>query len=70
MTVEGLDTGEELAVVANGDEDLVVGSDGGVEDAEGTGGELVLFKLGNLVLSVGEVSGVRRIAHRGRRERT
>jgi hypothetical protein len=51
MAVEGLDTGKKLAVVANGNEDLVVGSDGGVEDAEGTGGELVLFKLSDFVLS-------------------
>jgi hypothetical protein len=52
VAIEGLDAGEELAVVADGDEDLVVGSDSGVEDAEGTGGELMLFKLSNLVLSV------------------
>lgn len=56
MAVEGLDAGEELAVVADGDEDLVVGADGGVEDAQGPGGELMLFELRDLVLPIPEKS--------------
>lgn len=52
MSVKGLDTCEELPVVADGDEDLHVGTHGGLEDAQGAGSELVLFKLRQLVLTV------------------
>lgn len=52
MSVKGLDTCEELPVVADGDEDLHVGAHGGLEDAQGAGSELVLFKLRQLVLTV------------------
>lgn len=51
MSVESLDTCQQLAVGANGDEHLRVRSDGSLEDGEGTGRELVLFELGNLVLA-------------------
>lgn len=50
VAVEGLDTGQELAVVADGDEDLGVGTDGGLEDGEGSRAELVLLELGDFVL--------------------
>ena len=39
MAVEGLDTAEELVVVADVNEDLGVGLHGGIEDGEGAGGE-------------------------------
>lgn len=52
MSVKGLDACEELPVVADGDEDLHVGTHGGLEDAQGAGRELVLFKLRQLVLTV------------------
>lgn len=51
MTVESLDTGEDLAVVSAGNEDLCARSDGCLEDGEGSGGELVLFDLSNFVLA-------------------
>lgn len=52
MSVKGLDTRQELAVVADRDEHLDVRAHGGLEDGEGAGGELVLLELSNLVLSV------------------
>lgn len=52
MPVECLDTSQQLAVRANGDEHLRVRSDGSLEDGEGAGRELVLFELGNLVLAI------------------
>lgn len=51
MTVECLDTGEDLSVVSAGDQDLCARADGGLEDGEGSGGELVLFNLRNFVLA-------------------
>lgn len=51
MPVESLDTCQQLAVRANGDEHLRVRSHGSLEDGEGAGRELVLFELGNLVLA-------------------
>ena len=51
MAVESLDAGEDLAVVAAGDQDLCARADGGLEDGEGTGGELVLLDLGDFVLT-------------------
>lgn len=51
MAVEGLDTGEDLAVVAAGDQDLGAGTDCGLENGEGTGGELMLLDLGDFILS-------------------
>lgn len=52
MAIEGLDAGEELAVVADGDEDLGVRAHGGLEDGEGAGGEFVFFELGDFVFPV------------------
>lgn len=51
VPVEGLDAREELAIVADGDEDLGVRSDGRLEDREGARRELVLFELGDFVLA-------------------
>lgn len=50
VSVESLDARQELAVVSDGDEDLGVAADGGLEDGEGSGAELVLLELGDLVL--------------------
>lgn len=43
MTVESLDTGKQLAVVADGDEDLCVTADGSLQDGQWTTVELVLL---------------------------
>ena len=51
MTVEGLDTCKDLSVVSAGNQDLCARADGGLEDGEGPGGELVLLNLGNFVLA-------------------
>ena len=56
MSIESLDTCEQLAVVAAGDQDLGVRADGGLEDRERAGGELVLLELGDFELTVGGVS--------------
>lgn len=53
MSVEGLDTRKELAVVAAGDQDLGVRADGRLEDGEGAGGELMFFELRDFVLAGG-----------------
>ena len=50
MSVKGLDTREQLAVVSTRDEDLVVVPDGGLEDGEWPGGEFVLLDLCDFVL--------------------
>lgn len=52
VAVKGLDASEQLAVVADGDQDLDVGADGSLQDGQGTGRELVLLELGNLILAV------------------
>ncbi len=51
MPVESLDTCQQLAVRANGDEHLRVRPHGRLEDGKGTGRELILFELRNLVLA-------------------
>ena len=56
MSVESLDTSEQLAVVAAGNEDLGVRANSGLEDREWAGGELVLLELGDFELAVGRVS--------------
>ncbi len=58
MPIEGFHAGQEFAVVAAGDEDLGVGADGGLEDREGAGGELVFFELGDFVFAGGGKGGV------------
>ena len=50
MSVERFYPGQELAVVSDGDQDLVVASYGGLENRQRPRIELVFFKLGNLVL--------------------
>ncbi len=52
MPVESLDTSQQLAVRANGDEHLRVRSDGSLEDGEGAGGEFVLFQDRNLIFPI------------------
>ena len=52
MTVECLDAGEDLAVVAAGNQDLCARADCGLEDGQGSGGELVLLDLSDLILAV------------------
>jgi hypothetical protein len=51
MAVEGLDTGEDLAVVSARDQDLGARANGGLEDGEGAGGELMLFDLCDFVFT-------------------
>jgi len=51
VAVEGLDAGENLAIVPARDENLCAGADGSLEDGERTGGELMLLNLGNFVLA-------------------
>lgn len=55
MPVESLDTCQQLAVRANGNEHLRVRSDGSLEDGEGARRELELFELCNLVLAKVEI---------------
>ena len=52
MAIEGLDAGQQLAVVAARDQDLGVGAGGSLEDGEGAGGELVGFEEGDFVFAV------------------
>ena len=59
MPVEGLDAGEDLAVVPHGYQDLGVASDGGLEDGEGAGGELFAFgQISRLVTRDDSVGGL------------
>lgn len=51
MAIERLDASEQLAVVSDRDQDLIVRADGGLEDGQWSGGELVLFALRDLVLT-------------------
>ena len=50
MAIKSLYAGEQLAVVADGNEDLRVGSNRSLEDREGAGGEFVFLELRNFVL--------------------
>jgi hypothetical protein len=50
VAVEGFYTCEDLAVVSARDQNLCARADGGLEDGEGAGGELMLFDLRNFVL--------------------
>jgi hypothetical protein len=43
VSVKGLDAGQQLAVVADRDEDLRVAANGGLEDGQRAAVELVLF---------------------------
>lgn len=58
MSVEGLDAGKQLAIVANGDENLCVGADGSLKDRQWAGREFMLFELSNLVLPMAKVSSI------------
>lgn len=51
MTVECLDAGEDLAVVAAGNQDLCARANCGLENGQGSGGELVLLDLSDLILA-------------------
>lgn len=53
VAVKGLDAGEQLAIVADRDENLDMGPDGGLQDGQRPRGELVLLQLRNLVLAMG-----------------
>lgn len=50
MAIEGLDAGEELLVVAEGDKDLGMVTHGLLEDGEGALRDFVLFQLADLGL--------------------
>jgi hypothetical protein len=56
MSVECFYAGEEFAVVATRDDDLVVVADGGLEDGERTSSKFMLFDTSNLVLAIWSVS--------------
>jgi hypothetical protein len=56
MSVECFYAGEEFAVVAARDDDLVVVADSSLEDGERTGSEFMLFDTSNLVLAIRSVS--------------
>ena len=56
MSVECFYAGEEFAVVATRDDDLVVVADGSLEDGEGTSGEFMLLDTSDFVLAVQSVS--------------
>jgi hypothetical protein len=51
MTVEGFHAGEDLAVVSARDQDLGARADGGLEDGERAGSELMLFHLSDFVFT-------------------
>lgn len=51
MAVEGLNTRENLAIVSTRDQNLSARADGGLEDGEGSGGELMLLDLCDLILA-------------------
>jgi hypothetical protein len=51
MAIKSFDTCENLAVVPAGNQNLCAGANGGLEDGQGTGGELVLFDLSDFVLT-------------------
>lgn len=51
VAVKGLDTGEELAVVPAGDQDLGVCARSGLEKRQRTGSELMFLNEGNLVFT-------------------
>lgn len=52
VSVKSLDTGQELAVVTAGNQDLGVAAACGVEEGQRAGSELELLNLSNLILSV------------------
>lgn len=51
VSVKSLDTGQQLAVVSAGNQDLGVCAGGGLEKRQGTGGELVLLNESDLIFS-------------------
>jgi hypothetical protein len=51
VTVERLNTGEDLSVVSAGNQNLCARANGGLKDGEGPSSELVLFDLSNFVLT-------------------
>lgn len=55
MAIEGLDTRQQLAVVADRDQHLCVAAHGGLEDGQGTRAEFVLLKQLDLIFSVGSL---------------
>ena len=50
VAIEGLDSSEQLSVVAAGYQDLGVVADGSLQDGKRAGGELMLLQKSNLVL--------------------
>jgi len=52
VSVKCLDTGQQLAVVAAGDQDLGVRAGGGLQQGQRTGGELVLLNKSDLIFPV------------------
>lgn len=52
VSVKSLDTGQQLAVVSAGNQDLGVCAGGGLEERQGTGGELVLLNQSDLIFTV------------------
>lgn len=52
VSVKSLDTGQQLAVVSAGNQDLGVCAGGGLEERQRTGGELVLLDASDLIFTV------------------
>lgn len=52
VSVKSLDTGQQLAVVSAGNQNLGVCAGGGLEERQGTGGELVLLNESDLIFTV------------------
>ena len=52
VAVEGLDAGQELAVVPDGDQDLGVAAHRGLQDGQRAGAELVFLEKRNFVFPV------------------
>lgn len=52
VSVKSLDTGQQLAVVSAGNQDLGVCAGGGLKDRQRTGGELVLLNESDLIFTV------------------
>jgi hypothetical protein len=64
VTIEGLDTCENLAVVSAGDQDLSARTDSGLEDGERTGGKFVLLNLSDFIFTR-QQSVLTKSKHRG-----
>jgi hypothetical protein len=51
MAIKGFDSGEKFAIVATGNQDLGMRSNGGLKDRQRTGGELMFLQKLDLVFT-------------------